>query len=232
MALDVKSRLAGDVTVVTCRGRIVEGGESAPLVKVLDAVIDSPDPFIVLSLEGVDFIDSGGLGLLLRYVGRIKAARGRLTVCAVPPKVAEVLRMTRLQSVFEAYGSESEAIEASYAPAASDSRPDRTSRDILCVDSSVDVQCYVRELLGREGYGVMTAGNLMDALVLLQATRPKVVVIGADLRAVRHTDTALRFNSLADTRAVVELPATFSSHDAGDAGATLLARVRAATGAT
>jgi anti-sigma B factor antagonist len=231
VALDVRSRLAGDVTVVTCHGRIVEGGESAPLARALDAVINSPEPYIVLSLEGVNFIDSGGLGLLLRFVNRIRAARGRLTLCAVPAKVSDVLRMTRLQDVFEAYNTEGEAIAASYEPAASDTRPDRSSTDILCVDASVDVQSYVRELLAREGYGVLTAGNLPDALALLQATQPRVVVIGADLRAVRGTETAERFNTLAVTRSVVELPRAFSSHDAGDAGAELLARIRAVAGA-
>lgn len=227
MSLLVQSRLVGDVTIMSCRGRIVEGAESIPLTLALDHVIDSPDPYVVLDLGGVEFIDSGGLGLLLRYLSRSRSVRGQLALCSVPPKVSEVLRITKLKAVFESYDSEAEAIAASYRPAPSVSAPSRVSTDILCVEQSVDVQCYVRELLAREGYGVLTAGNLPDALVLLQAARPKVVVIGADLRAARNTGTAERFNSLADTHPVVELPAEFSRDDAGDAGQRLVAQVRA-----
>ena len=230
MALVIEKRLVGDVTVVTCRGRIVEGAESAPLKQTLDHLIDSPDPYIVLDLGGVEFIDSAGIGLLLRYLTRSQAVSGHFSLCSVPAKVREVLRITKLQAVFETYESEAEAIAASYQPAQATDKPYRFSTDILCVEQSVDVQCYVRELLGREGYGVLTAGNLPDALVLLQAARPKVVVIGADLRAARNTQTAQRFNSLADEHPVVELPAAFSKDDAGDAGQRLVEHVRAAVG--
>ena len=230
MSLLVESRLVGDVTVVACRGRIVEGAESAPLQRKLDDVIASPDPYIVLDLGGVEFIDSAGLGLLVRYLTRSRSARGHLTLCAVPPKISDVLRMTRLKAVFEAHDSEAEAIAASYRPTPVAGAPYRFSTDILCVEQSVDVQCYVRELLAQAGYGVLTAGNLPDGLILMQAARPKVLVIGADLRTARNTATAQRFNSLADAHRVVELPAAFSRDDAGDAGERLLAEVRAVLG--
>jgi anti-sigma B factor antagonist len=222
MSLEVQSRLVGDVTVVTCRGRIVEGAESAPLKQTFDKVFDSPDPYVVLDLDGVEFIDSAGLGLLLRYLARSRAVRGHLVLSSVQPKVSEVLRISRLKSVLESYDSAADAIAASVDGSS------RVSTDILCVEQSVDVQCYVRELLAREGYGVLTAGNLPDALILLQAARPKVLVIGADLHAARNTGTAERFNSLANAHPVVELPAEFSRDDAGDAGQRLLAQVRAA----
>jgi hypothetical protein len=89
------------------------------------------------------------------------------------------------------------------------------------------VLAYVREVLRQAGYGVMTSGNLHDALVLLQASRPKLVVVGANLRAARGTHAADTFNTLAGTFPLVELPADFSCSDAGDAGSRLLDQVRA-----
>jgi anti-sigma B factor antagonist len=230
MALSLQSRVVGDVTVVTCHGRIVEGVESAPLQKLLADLVASPNPYIVLDFGGVDFIDSAGLGLLVRFLTRTRAAGGHLALCAVPAKVSEVLRMTRLAAIFESYASEAEAIAASYRSASSAGAPSRFSTDILCVDKSVDVQCYVREVLAQAGYGVLTAGNLPDALVLLQAARPKVVVIGAELRSLRNTQTAERFNGLADARPVVELPSGFSKDDAGIASRRLLDQIRSVAG--
>ena len=72
------------------------------------------------------------------------------------------------------------------------------------------------------------SGNLPDALILLQATRPKLVIVASALRATRDTHTAEKFNRLVDATNVVELPSTFSTYDAGEAGERLLHQVRAA----
>jgi hypothetical protein len=77
---------------------------------------------------------------------------------------------------------------------------------------------------------VVTTDNLSDALTLLTATEPKLVVIGAELRSTRGTRSAETFNRVADARSVVELPADFSSYEAGEAGHRLLDHVRAVLG--
>jgi anti-anti-sigma factor len=224
--LSFETRRVGDITVVTCRGRIVEGAETVALQQHVDDLLPF-GPHIVLNLADVDFLDSSGLGLLTRYFIRMRNARGGLKLCAVSPKIAEVLRVTHLHKVFEPYASEGDAIDAFYERTDSAGASFRFHADILCVEPSADVQAYIRELLIQAGYGVQTAGNLPDALILLQATRPKVLVINADLRAARQTQTATKFNRLADHVAVVELPADFSTHDAGEAGRQLLDRVHA-----
>ena len=229
MSLSIESRQVGDVSVLKCIGRITQGAESAVLEQQLDGLVTRA-PYIVLDLSAVDFVDSSGLGLLVRYHMRTRAADGHLKLCSVTPRTAEILRMTNLTSVFELHVSADDAIAASYRPAASGSTPYRFATDILCVDRSVDVQCYVREMLAQAGYGIMTAGNLPDALTLLQATRPKVVIVSAELRASRQTQTAERFNQIADTCRVVELPPGFSHDEAGDAGTRLIEQVRAVVG--
>ena len=229
MPLSLQHRRVGDITVVKCIGRIVEGAESAALKQYLDDLLrDYSD--IILDLDEVQFIDSGGLGLLVRLHTRARAANGDLKLCAVPAKIGEVLRITHLSTIFESHGSEAEAISAFYQPSKSSGVPYRFDTDILCVETSADVLAYVRELLKQAGYGVTTADNLPDALTLLNATRPKMVVISADLRAATGTQTADAFQRLADARSVVELPADFSSHDAGEAGHQLLDQIRALMG--
>ena len=89
------------------------------------------------------------------------------------------------------------------------------------------VQAYVRGLFAQAGYGVLTAGNLVDGLVLLQATSPKIVIMGRDLRMTTATRTAEKFNTLADAGSVVVLPEDFSRREAGDAGQRLLEQVQA-----
>ncbi len=229
MALSLQSRRIGDLVVETCTGRIVEGAESAALQQTIAALL--PDnPYLILDLAGVDFIDSGGLGLLVRLLSRARAAGGDMKLCAVPDRVREVLRITRLASVFDSHPSEAEAIAAFYRPSNAAESFAGLGVDVLCVTSSADVLAYACAILKQAGIGVMSSSNIPDALTLLRASRPKVVVIGADLRGTRGTWSADAFNTLAGTAQTIDLPPDFSTHDAGDAARDLLERVRAALG--
>jgi hypothetical protein len=51
------------------------------------------------------------------------------------------------------------------------------------VAPSLDVIAYLREVLRQAGHGVMTSDNLPDALMLVRATRPKLIVMSADFRS-------------------------------------------------
>jgi anti-sigma B factor antagonist len=228
--LSFQSRRVGDITVVTCSGRIVEGAESAALQQHLNDLLHQ-DPYLILHLGAVDFIDSSGVGLLVRFFSRTQLAGGSLNLCDVSPRIREVLKITRLNTIFESYESEADAIAASYRRARATAESFRKT-NILCVEKSADVLAYVRELLRQAGYDAVTTGNLADALTLLKATRPKLVVIGADLmRLAKDTGAAETFNGLADALSVIELPPDFSSQDAGEAGHHLLDQVRAIMGA-
>ena len=94
------------------------------------------------------------------------------------------------------------------------------------MEPALDTLAYLRVLLQQSGYRTLTASNLPDALILLKTTRPKLVVMGPELRA-GTTGTVLEFNRLANQGAVVELPLGFSSSDAADAAVQLLESIRA-----
>jgi anti-sigma B factor antagonist len=222
VSLSLTQRRVGDVTVITCSGRIVAGDESTSLQSALDELIPF-SPHILLHLGAVDFIDSAGLGLLARYLTRVQNARGTLKVCAVSPKIDDVLRITRLKAVFQPYETEADSITALH-------RVDRLESfakpDVVCVDPSEDVLAYLRELLREAGYRAMTAANLPDALILLKATGPRAIVISAELRAMRGVRAADEFRKLTSSSDVVELPTGFSARDAADAATQVLDAVR------
>ena len=211
MPLSLQSRPVGSITVVTCSGRIVDGPEAAVLQQQLNDLL--PDRrYIVLDLAAVNYIDSSGLGLLVRMLMRIQSAHGHLKLCGVQANIGEVLRITRLGTIFESHETNAEAVAAFYQSAAAPRAPYRFDPvDILCVEKSLDVLAFLRELLVQSGYGVMTTDNLPDALTLLQATQPKLLVIGAELRAARATQTAKRFNELANAVLRVEFRQIFQA---------------------
>ena len=122
---------------------------------------------------------------------------------------------------------ETEAVAITEVHRRDTTHDDTAKTTVLCVDTSSDVTTYIRELLKAAGYRVLTALNLPDALVLLVATRPAVVVVSAELNDVRSTRTADEFHRLAAARSLVLLPAGFSAHDAR-CGSRVLSAVRAA----
>jgi anti-anti-sigma factor len=226
MSLALHSRHVGEVTVVTCSGRIVEGEESAAFQAHLDAVM-AVNPRILLHLGEVTFVDSAGLGMLVRYLTRARNSSGTLGICAISPALDRVLTLTRLKPVLQPFGSETEAL--------ADAHRQRTGTfgtpDVLCVDQSDDVLAYVRELLRGDGHRIMTASNLPDAVILLSATRPKVVVTGTMPQAAAGTRAADEFTRLAAACDVIALPPDFAGKDAADAAAHVLGAIRARFGA-
>jgi CheY-like chemotaxis protein len=178
------------------------------------------NPRIVLHVAGLEYVDSAGLGLLVRYFIRAQNVQGGLTIAEVSPRVSEVLKITRLHSVLQPYATEADAIAAAHQPGAPHDAA-FVSPQVLCVDTSPDVLAYLRELLKEAGYGAMTAANLADAALLSRATRPTLVVVGPGLRGAEE------LQRLTSARALVELPHDFAALDAAAAAEQVLAAVRA-----
>ena len=222
MQLALQHRQAGYVTVVNCRGRLVSGAEADALLKCIDELLPVTSR-ILLHLGEVEYIDSGGLGLLVRCLTRVQNAAGQLSLCALSPKVSEVLRVTRLDSVLKPYYAEADAIASAHSDAHADDN--LAGGLVLCTDPSPDVLAYLRALLKGAGYRVVTAENLHDGLILLKTMRPKVVVIGAGLHAMHGTSSAEEFHRRLPANGPVVLPPGFLSHDAGEAAVAVIREI-------
>jgi len=220
MSISLESRRVDDITIVHCTGRIVEGQESADLRHHLDQLLQF-GPYLIVNLAGIDFVDSSGLGLLVRYTMRVRNANGVMKLCGVSSQLATILKATRLDGVFDAHATEDDAIAAFRARPQTSARPSRPT-DVLCVIGSMDLQAYVRETLHQAGLGVLTASNVPDGLTLLQVTRPKVIVVDSSLERAATTHAAVKFKQLAANVRIVELPDAFSHQDAGAAAKVLL----------
>ena len=229
MSLSLQSQRFGGIVLAKCGGRIVEGSESSLLQQEVDGLLDE-SPYVVLDLSDIDFIDSSGLGLLVRLLNRARPARRgsqnlrSASSCQGDPQGNQ----TRNDSPAVRIRGNSDCGDVQ--PCEIDPHAGSTATDNLCVAESRDVLAYVCEILRQAGFGVLSSDNLPDALMLLRAVRPKAVVIDSDLRAARATSTAESFNTLADAHCVIELSADFSHRDAGEAGERLLDRVRSLIG--
>jgi len=221
--LSLNTRGVGDVTIVRCSGRIVAGGEAESLRHHVSGLLQDRKG-IILHLGEVVFIDSSGLGTLVRLLTSTRRASGDLKLCNIPQDVHKVLKMTSLITLFDAHESETEAVAAFYRRNPVSKQPAFKGPSVLCVDQSADVLAYLRELLRSAGYSVLTNSNLHDSLILMRATRPGLMILGPSLAA--SPGTQQNFEAACATVPVVELGSEFSTLDAGQAASELLEKIR------
>ena len=224
MRLSLDTREVGRVTIVHCNGRIVAGGESEALREHIVRLLRDRRS-IVLHLGEVTFIDSSGLGTMVRILTTTRQARGELKLCNVPEHVRKVLELSHLKQLFDTQESEEAAVAAFYRPGARVEEPASTGPSILCLDSNADVLAYLRELLRRAGYDVSTSSHRGDALMLMRATRFDLLLAGPDMTSSPATQQA--FQAACAKLPVIELGSDFSTLDAGEAGAGLLEKIEA-----
>jgi anti-sigma B factor antagonist len=224
MSLILQSEKIGDVVVIRCRGRIVMGDEAGSLQLELERRAQETKN-IVLQLAEINFIDSSGLGALVRHFGILRNAQGDLKLCQLSPSLIRVLQATNLLSVFHTYASEKEAIDAFSDRSRSPEETSGTAATrIVCVDTSTDLLAYLNALLKRSGYEVFTTRYPSDARILVTSTKPSIVIIGPGMRTnealiekFRQTDPSVHFLSL---------ESDFSTAEASQAGVNLVNRIR------
>jgi anti-sigma B factor antagonist len=232
MPLSVNSRPVGDIMIVQCNGRIVAGAELFSLQSHIADVLQKHHD-VVLQLEQVGFIDSSGLGALVRLVSTARSKGGDIKLCGVQQNIRKTLEMTNLLPLFETYESPAEAITAAYLGSrySKDKSGDAQSR-VLCVYDSTDVCAFLREVLCRAGYNALTTLNVEDARLLLKATRPKIIVLGAKLQSLHGKSTRKVFEEIDPSVSLVLLDEDFNKQDPGESATKLLESIRSSVQAT
>ncbi len=222
MRLSFDTRDVGRVTIVRCNGRIVAGGESESLRDHMTWLLRDRRA-IVLHMGDVGFIDSSGLGTIVRSLTSTRQVRGDLKLCNLPESVRRSLEMSRLTTVFDTHESEEQAVAAFYRAAIRAEASAHAGRSVLCLDSNGDVLAYLRELLRSAGYDVHTSSWLSDARLLMRVTRFDLLLMSPSMNAAPATQQA--FQAACAKLPVIELDPEFSTRDAGEAGAHLLAAI-------
>ena len=97
--------------VVHCEGRIVYRDEASALTRVVTQALKNTRE-VVLDLEGVQRIDSAGLGELARIRNAAQVSGGKLRLAGVNPRVLQLLRLTNLSSAFEIHESLMDALDS------------------------------------------------------------------------------------------------------------------------
>ena len=110
MALKITERVVDGVTVLALEGRIVLGEESNALREKVKSLLAAGQKKIVLNMADVTYIDSSGLGTLVALHTSAKAQGASMKLSNLGAKFQEILQVTKLVTVFDAYPTEAAAI--------------------------------------------------------------------------------------------------------------------------
>lgn len=112
MELDIDVRELGSQSVVDVKGEI-DVYTAPKLREKLIELVSEGSYNVVVNLEGVDFLDSTGLGVLVGALKRVKAHDGDLSLVCTQDKILKIFKITGLTKVFPIHPSVEEATEAS-----------------------------------------------------------------------------------------------------------------------
>jgi anti-sigma B factor antagonist len=111
--MELASREDGDITILTVTGDLVIGEPETTFKKAVTRLLEEGRVNLLVDLSRVGFLDSSGLGALVRALTQSQKEGGQTKLLNAGPQVRKLLQMTKLDSVFEIH-SDLEAAVSSF----------------------------------------------------------------------------------------------------------------------
>ncbi len=113
--MQLEQRITGNIVIVKITGDItLDRGADVILKDKIRSLLQQGHRQILLDLGDVSYVDSAGLGQLVQVYATTRNAGGSLKLLHLTKRLHDLLVVTKLLTVFDAYDEESEAI-ASFA---------------------------------------------------------------------------------------------------------------------
>ena len=110
--MPIASRTNRGVQILEPAGQLTLGSGNVEFEQAVEEVVEADVPRILVSLRGVDVIDSSGIGSLVAAYYRARARGGVVKLVHLPAKVQNVLQIAQLHRIFEIFDDEHAAIES------------------------------------------------------------------------------------------------------------------------
>ena len=106
-----RKQIEPDIELLEISGRITLGYECQDVEVAVEDLIRDSKKKVVFDLTGLDYIDSTGIGIIIMCCGKMRAAGGELRLAALQPRIAELMKITRLDQVIQFYPTAAAAME-------------------------------------------------------------------------------------------------------------------------
>ena len=110
--MQIEERIVNEVTILDLKGKITLGEGDEALKDKINSLILQNRKRILLNLEDVPYIDSAGLGEIVRTYTTVSRQGGSLKLLNLTKRITDLLAITKLLTVFETFDSEGEAVKS------------------------------------------------------------------------------------------------------------------------
>jgi anti-sigma B factor antagonist len=109
--MQIEERVVGDVTILDLKGKITLGEGDEVLKDKINSLVLQNRRRILLNLADVPYIDSAGLGEIVRTYTTVSRQGGQLKLVNLTKRITDLLSITKLLTVFETFESEADALK-------------------------------------------------------------------------------------------------------------------------
>ncbi len=110
--MQIEERQVGDVMVLDLKGKITLGEGDEVLRDKINSLILQDKKRILLNLADVPYIDSAGLGEVVRTYTTVSRQGGQLKLVNLTKRITDLLMITKLLTVFETFDVEQDALKS------------------------------------------------------------------------------------------------------------------------
>ena len=110
--MDIQERSSGEVMILDLKGKMTLGDGDTLLKDKINSLLLQGHRKLVLNLAGVPYMDSAGLGEVVRSFTTVSRQGGSLKLLNLTKRIQDLLLITKLLTVFETFESESDAVRS------------------------------------------------------------------------------------------------------------------------
>ena len=115
--MQIEERNVGDVVVLDLKGKVTLGAGDELLKDKVNSLVNQGHRKIILNLADVPYVDSAGLGEIVRTYTTVSKNGGSLKLLNLTKRITDLLSITKLLTVFETYENENDAVRSFAASA-------------------------------------------------------------------------------------------------------------------
>jgi anti-sigma B factor antagonist len=110
--MKIEERAVGGVTILDLQGKMLIGEGDELLREKINQLVENGTEKIVLNLAEVPYVDSAGLGEIVRCYTTVSRKNGKLKLLNLTKRIHDLLSITKLLTVFETYDTEEEVVKS------------------------------------------------------------------------------------------------------------------------
>lgn len=110
--VQIDKHVVGGVLVVRLRGELDHHAVEPLRDEIEQSLENTHYRGLVLSFQGIDFMDSSGLGLILGRYRTLSARGGKMALCEVNTTLRKIFELSGIFKVVPVYASEPAALKA------------------------------------------------------------------------------------------------------------------------